>query len=79
MKPLQGYKFDEAAKRYAEADKSDPFTYQRAKAHMRSGVASFANQNGLSAYYDAEESTETRLLPDGTPYQAKVFFNRSRP
>jgi len=45
----------QAAKRYAAAEPSDPFAYQRALAHLRSGVASYAASEGKPAYYDAEE------------------------
>jgi hypothetical protein len=45
----------QAALRYALSDPSDPFAYARAKAHLRNGVASYANLDGKSAYYDAEE------------------------
>ena len=76
---LHGLKYDEAAKRYAEANKSDPFAYRRAKAHLLNNVASYANQQGQAAYYDAEPFTETRVLPDGTEYPATVYRNIIRP
>lgn len=76
---LTGLKFDEAAKRYAAAEKSDPFAYRRAKTHLLNGVASYANANGQPAYYDAEPHTETRLLPNGTEYHVTVYRNVHRP
>jgi len=68
----------DAARRFAAADKSDPFAYGRAMAHLRSGLAGY-DARGNSCFYDAEEATETRKLPDGTEYQARVYRNVVRP
>ena len=69
----------DAAKRYALADKSDPFALARAQCHLRNGVASYALNDGSPGYYDAEEAIETRVLPNGTEYKATVYRNISRP
>ena len=55
----------EGARRYAAADKSDPFALNRACAHIRSGIA--IESDGGSSY----EATETRVvakLPDGLAF-----------
>ena len=75
----------EAAQRYAEADKSDPFAYGRAMAHMKNGVAGFLG-DGRDAFYDADEYEETRTIEkiingETVPenFQVKAFKNRVRP
>ena len=57
-----------AAKRYAAADKSDPFTFARALCHVSSGVVGRAyhhedtafHKKGqlIDCFYDAKEDTE---------------------
>ena len=49
-----------AAERYARADKSDPFTYNRILSHIENGVASVNNGKDKHGYYDAEEYAEHR-------------------
>jgi len=75
----------EAAKRYAAADRSDPFALARAIAHLRNGIAG-SLQNGDEAIYDASEFTETRQLPPGvtlsngdTAFEVKAYRNITRP
>lgn len=68
-----------AAKRYAEADKSDPFAFSRAMTHLKNGIAQYALKDGSSAFYDAEEAHEIRRLPDGTEYRATIHKNMVRP
>lgn len=68
-----------AAKRYALADKSDPFALRRAMTHLRTGVAQAHNTNGQEAFYDATPFEETRYLEDGTSYLATVYRNIHRP
>jgi hypothetical protein len=63
----------EAAKRYAASDKSDPFTLNRALAHIRNGIVGFqVDKNGKPteqrAWYDAEKHQETRKLPEGSTF-----------
>ncbi len=67
-----------AARRYAIADKSDPFTLARAMSHLRSGIASF-NNDGEPAFYRADPVAETRKLPDGRTYTATAYRNLARP
>lgn len=76
----------DAAERYAKAENSDPFAKARAMAHIKNGIATYARQDGGIGYYDAEEATETRYLPnpDGIadltkPYEATVYRNVMRP
>jgi hypothetical protein len=53
----------EGAKRYAASDRSDPWTYARCVAHIKSGVASIYNAHEQKGYYDAD------------PYQAKREYS----
>jgi len=72
-----------AAERFAASDKSDPFAYSRAMAHLRNGVASYSDQYGRAAYYDAEEALEPRaiVMPNGQrlEWNATVYRNIIRP
>ncbi len=68
-----------AAKAYAESEASDPWAYARAMTHLGNGIAQWANKDGEAAFYSAEEASETRVLPDGVEYQARVWRNRFRP
>lgn len=45
-------KLEEAAARYCEADKSDPFCPARVRLHLATGIASLANEEGAAGYYD---------------------------
>jgi hypothetical protein len=66
------------AKTFAEADRSDPFAYNRALCHINNGIAS-VGLNGEDACYKAETYLETRHLPDGTPYEVTSYKNVQRP
>lgn len=75
----------EAVKRYAEADRSDPFAFNRAMTHMKNGVCSFL-KNGGEAFYDAEEYYEERFIEkivngerQHEAYNVKCFKNIKRP
>lgn len=77
----------QGARRYAQADKSDPFAFSRAISHINSGVArpSF-DQNGHrhDAHYDAQEAqekrTSSRPFSDGsTEYTVTVYRDMKRP
>lgn len=75
----------DAAKRYAAADRSDPFALNRAMTHLENGIAGFT-KDGRDAFYDAEEYQETRTLVkivDGyhqqEDYQVPAYKNRVRP
>lgn len=72
-------KMQDAAERYAAADKSDPFTLARCQAHIRNGVASLYTQGGQEAFYNAEEAQEMRKMPDGSEYPVTVYRNIIRP
>lgn len=77
MNNTQKHQYLEGARRYANADKSDPFAYYRAVAHMTIGLAESMERPG----YDAEafEITETRMI-DGHEVSFKVpaFKNVAR-
>ena len=68
-----------AAINYAKSDPSDPFALARAKAHIRSGVASYSDKNGQSAFYSAEGYTEARRieLPNGRVLEGQVTIYRN--
>lgn len=63
----------EGARKYAKADRSDPFAFNRAMTHIANGICGF-NQNGQDAFYDAEEFVDSSL---GWP--VKTFRNIKRP
>ena len=76
-----------AARRYAAANKSDPFAYSRAMSHLKHGVASFIRghsdpAHGLdwndSAFYDAQPVAETRKTADGAEYTITTYRNIKR-
>ena len=77
------HKLIEAAQRYAASDPSDPFAFKRAMTHLGNEVASYSNQNGQAAFYDAELHYEARAitLPSGKKleWQAEVYRNVHRP
>ena len=68
----------EAAKRYAAADRTDPFAFDRAMAHMVSGVCGFT-ENGQDAFYSADEFIEERVTLTGITYPVTVYRNVVRP
>ena len=69
---------------YAEADRSDPFTYSRIMSHIANGVCDDRDR-GEDSRYKAERVRERRLLSDdGRPesereYFVDVFRNMQRP
>lgn len=72
MTPHERETMIEGAKRYAKANKSDPFAMRRALTHINSGAASFRVARGrgkaLPGYYDAEPVVEHKkaVRSDGT-------------
>lgn len=73
---------------YAEADRSDPFTFNRVMSHIANGVcddATTTNGRMSEARYKADRVRERRLLPnDGRSesereYFVDVFHNMQRP
>lgn len=79
-------RLDEAAKRYAAADPSDPFALARARTHLRNGLAGVSmgpDGKVLYAPYDAEPSRELRRIEraDGSAleWDAITYRNRVRP
>lgn len=76
----------DAARRYAAADRSDPFAFGRAMAHIKNGIAADIKDKSEAAHYDAEETQERRSLPtgitfsDGTSdYVVPAYKNVKRP
>jgi hypothetical protein len=68
----------EAAKRYALADRTDPWTLARIEAHMRNGICGFTD-NGLDAFYSADSYVEERVTVTGTTFPVTVYRNIVRP
>lgn len=68
----------EAARRYAAADKSDPFAFNRAMTHLKNGLASF-DSKGSPCGYDATEINVTRVTTTGVEYSAVDYGSRHRP
>jgi hypothetical protein len=60
---VRQHRINEAAKRYAEADRTDPFAYARAMAHIRNGIADVDSDG--NPHYDATEVKEQQQLPPG--------------
>jgi hypothetical protein len=79
-KPRQDRRLVQGAQRYALADRSDPFVFNRAMTHIGNGIATMARaRDDVPHNYDAEAAKETRKLPDGTPYEVTVYKNMRRP
>lgn len=61
----------DGARRYAAANRSDPFAYSRAMSHAANGVSGIrineANER-LDAFYDAKVGIEKRSLPSGRTF-----------
>lgn len=83
-------RMSEAARRYAAADRTDPFALSRAMSHIVSGAASAhrpANKDydlsAGAAYYDAEPQRELRKAAghDGREieFDVVVYKNVARP
>lgn len=68
----------EGIRRYAEADKSDPFALARAVAHARSGITKDRPDTFEQSIYDADHAIEVRTL-EGVEYNAHVMKNARRP
>ncbi len=75
---LQKKRIFDGAVRYAGADKSDPFTFGRAMAHIRTGIAGISPR-GEDQFYDADPALEERVTPTGARYMATVYRNVRRP
>lgn len=75
----------EGLRNYAAADRSDPFTYSRGLAHLRSGAAGFRQGKGLyhnagePAFYSAQPADEERTTAGGEDYTVTVYRNIQRP
>lgn len=68
----------EAARRYAEADRTDPWAFDRAMAHMTNGICGFT-ENGADAFYSADAFVEERVTALGQTYPVTVYRNVVRP
>ena len=74
---------------YAQADRSDPFAYNRAMSHIDSGVAGFTHEKDgtrKDAFYKADASRENRVLPEGVTFSdgsnkfvVPTWINMQRP
>lgn len=68
----------EAAKRYAAADRTDPWAFARAMTHMSNGIAGFTDK-GQDAFYSADQYSEERVTALGDTYHVPVYRNIVRP
>lgn len=72
----------DAAMRYAEADKSDPFVKMRVLSHMRNGLCGFIHDS-KDGFYEAEIVKERRSINLGNgqtlEWEADAYKNRARP
>ena len=80
VKANQRQRYIDGAKKYARANASDPFAFNRCMTHINQGIVGF-NEQGEEAIYSAEEALEERPSPmnDGTTYTVTVFRNVKRP
>ena len=62
-----------AAKLFAAADKSDPFTFNRAMTHIKNGLADAEHR------YSAVAVQEERTLPDGSKFSVTTYKSMGRP
>ena len=80
------------AERYAAGDKSDPFTFARALAHIKQGLCGaceapemvwygdkVGGSQGEDGHYDAKSAPEKCATADGSEYLATVYHNMVRP
>lgn len=78
------------AKRYAQADRSDPFAFSRAVSHINNGICKpYLHEKRrvmIDCDYDARGTTETRELIDGvlfsdgtTAFKVVEWRGRVRP
>ena len=71
----------EKAKLYAAADRSDPFTLARAKAHIRAGICD-SKPDGAPGHYDAEVTHEVRRFinsrGEATEHSVEVYHSLKR-
>ncbi len=63
---------------YAAADKSDPFTFGRAMAHIKMGLCR-PLKDGSDGHYDATPDMEKRVTSRGDEYLVTVYRNVARP
>jgi hypothetical protein len=68
----------EGAKRYALAERSDPFALNRALLHIRQGLCAF-DQFGRDCHYNAEPISVEKKLPNGDSYHVTEYRNMVRP
>lgn len=86
VKNLRNRVMELAAKRYAAADRTDPFAYSRAMSHLRSGVAQYSVEGSgteVTGYYDAEGYREGREYKKATgeivKYEVQAWRKMVRP
>jgi hypothetical protein len=79
MKREKSFDRIDAIYRYAAADKSDPFAFNRAMSHLRNGICEGRNDAGELLTYNAEETYEERVTAAGAKYRVTVYKNCVRP
>lgn len=69
----------EGAIRYAQADRSDPFSFSRAMSEIKRGLCRGFSKDGKGYGYDAEPYKTEELDMLGKPMQVIRFKNVQRP
>lgn len=70
----------EMALRYSQADRTDPFAFNRAMTHIQNGIATLARQtDGEPAYYEADAYQEDAIDFLGRPHKVTRYKNMKRP
>lgn len=70
-------RMEAGARRWAAANKSDPFAFDTAMSLIKSGISDI--KDGRECFCDAEPYLETRKTPTGEEYTATAYKNMKRP
>ena len=68
----------QGAKNYAASDRSDPFAFARALAHIENGICGIL-QDGSDAFYSADQTSVQMATATGEEYTAIAWKNLRRP
>lgn len=69
----------EGALRFAEADRSDPFTFNRAMSEIKRGLCNGSDKFGRGFGYDAEPYITDEMSFIGKPIKVRRFKNMQKP
>ena len=82
VQAAQRQRYVEAAKRYARANASDPFAFNRCMTHIDNGIVGIirdGDKEGEEAIYTADEFLEERQAHTGGSYTVTAYRNVKRP